>query len=1116
MDYSRRFPVLGLIFYIATFFSLSAHSQETILALEWGNPISNPDMGFNARIRSQHQLPFCEQPAPSPNELDWNNEELRGLIQSFDPGVLRFPGGTPANFWVWEDEVRDIVNTSGELEILPLCEGSLIGRSYSSNIGCGDAFSNMDFETLSEIYTNSTVTLGSYKAAMDAFRSQGIDVSEIFVLGMIDPLYYVGSPQLEYETSGMSVGQKISFMKANVISRVEAQLDKILLEYCGACSSYDAAFSFELGNELHLKRYGKFLPSSTCFDVQDICEECLPDVDFYSDLSEAVIPLIRSRFPNAKVAVNGSRDLGGEPWNQVIIDRFDSGSNQADAAMMHFYPKSFNPDSLSQELCEGLESAYDVHSVLRYQQVFTDYLFDQRNFNLFSETDMELWFTEFNNYDYSEQCELLFGTEFGDEDHTYDSGNWIHALSIFNLFNSFSHFASENEDIWSEHDRGMNITKMCMHMMFGRHREAAIRDDLQVSAAGMAIRSLMTTIQETDSFKTLLLTPPDRVLVNAQGEWQPSSIEGGIPLTSEFAYTDKHGDQVFHNTWDAYGWLFSNEDQEKLIIVNLNGFSLDLELQNLPGFSGLTHHKTYKVPKSKLSWTLDQGEESNGLNITEAMTDQSQIRIPPYSFTEISLDFTFPRPDNNGCSSSQYIEQSLWGEDNWTSYRYSGAGGNRLSCVDGATVQDIWFDFIPQSRDEVIMVRDLSDRLDLVIELYPDCDGDALACFNNYGTGVIEKAFLNDLEIGASYKFRVYTKSASPLDIDFVSVQIKTLSRGDVHPEICGNLGVDLDAEIMAVDAGQLYSSDPGIDAFRFKFISAIDGSAISYKNETQNPHILDLSQVDGLQPEQDYSVKVQHRLTTDANGIQVKLWSEFGEECLIGVENNCTAFVSAPVGLTKSMEPVNGVIDRIQLKWYKDAGQIPYSIADSAACDIEFWPVKDLSNNTPILNGMHTTLNLKRKEGQEFFKWPVKFNRSDLAPNISFKWKVRCACEYGAELMSPWSVEKFFNTPDFDRGTGIYTPIGGIPGGEDDRKPLVESLKVLDDHLQIFLSASDMEMDWSVQLTDIGGRVIRTDRMSSDGYQIKVPGLSVLRTGHYLLRISSEIGVEVRPFIIY
>ncbi|NNK79964.1 MAG: T9SS type A sorting domain-containing protein, partial [Flavobacteriales bacterium] len=161
----------------------------------------------------------------------------------------------------------------------------------------------------------------------------------------------------------------------------------------------------------------------------------------------------------------------------------------------------------------------------------------------------------------------------------------------------------------------------------------------------------------------------------------------------------------------------------------------------------------------------------------------------------------------------------------------------------------------------------------------------------------------------------------------------------------------------------------------------------------------------------------------------------------------DCSVFDTAPVDLTKSFDPVNGVQDRVQVKWFKDSPQVRYSDEDAAACDLKFWPKRNLDPVTgapvgsAIVAAPGDTINIvdmKKFQGdgvtpREIFKWPVKFRKNSDSPNarradanIRYEWQVRCACEHGAGPESPWSVVKIFNTPDFDPETGIFTPPPG------------------------------------------------------------------------------------------
>ncbi|NNK81486.1 MAG: hypothetical protein HKO93_08295, partial [Flavobacteriales bacterium] len=115
-----------------------------------------------------------------------------------------------------------------------------------------------------------------------------------------------------------------------------------------------------------------------------------------------------------------------------------------------------------------------------------------------------------------------------------------------------------------------------------------------------------------------------------------------------------------------------------------------------------------------------------------------------------------------------------------------------------------------------------------------------------------------------------------------------------------------------------------------------------------------------------------------------------FSLDCL-GSED-CSAFSSAPVDLTKSFDPVDGVQDRVQVKWYKESPQVRYSDDDAAMCDIKFWPKRDLDPVTGNPVGpayvAPDTIYIDDKvktypdgSPREIFKWPVKY-RADGANN--------------------------------------------------------------------------------------------------------------------------------------
>ena len=228
-----------------------------------------------------------------------------------------------------------------------------------------------------------------------------------------------------------------------------------------------------------------------------------------------------------------------------------------------------------------------------------------------------------------------------------------------------------------------------------------------------------------------------------------------------------------------------------------------------------------------------------------------------------------------------------------------------------------------------------------------------------------------------------------------------------------------------------------------------------------------------------------------------------------------------------------NGVQDRVQLKWYKDSPEIRYSDEDAAACDIRFWEKYDLDPSTGLPTGSAIAnpdtvilMNLKKynpdNSPREIFKWPVKYwetganNSKRAKPNKRYKWQVRCACEHGNGIESPWSDEAVFNTPNFDISTGVFNGLSMLDFGNE------EALNKLNDsslQISIYPNPSDgvfhlqSELkNYSYIVRDANGRVV------SEGTVIKGAGqldLSSQKVGIYSLEIQTNSAVIVRKIVL-
>lgn len=241
----------------------------------------------------------------------------------------------------------------------------------------------------------------------------------------------------------------------------------------------------------------------------------------------------------------------------------------------------------------------------------------------------------------------------------------------------------------------------------------------------------------------------------------------------------------------------------------------------------------------------------------------------------------------------------------------------------------------------------------------------------------------------------------------------------------------------------------------------------------------------------------------------------------------DCSAFATAPVDLTKSFDPVDGIQDRVQVKWFKESPFVRYSVEDNAACDIEYWAYRYKDNpedpwiNIPPAQRDTSSLpytTVKKNNNKELFKWPLKFRLNNgtnqVQPNHGYRWRVRCYCDQGAlidgeQVITPWSEEKFFNTPDFDPSTGIYTPPGMADNNDQDK-----SNDDLSEKVEIYPNPTDgilnlklaKTADVQYRLIDLSGRTIAEEQvLFSKESSYHLIDIQDLPTGLYMLSVQSN-----------
>ena len=183
---SRRHGLIGAIIVAALIQTSDISGEQNPTCVEWGGPQENVQLGFNTRLLRDHPEPDCMQPDWAPWRYDWGSAELRRDVADLKPTVLRYPGGTVGNYWWWANETREIIGDDGTMQTIDMCAASTIGLSQSQYIGCNGP--NLDFTADSYLsgVKKTTITLESYKEAVEYFRNEeGLVIQEMFLISLL-------------------------------------------------------------------------------------------------------------------------------------------------------------------------------------------------------------------------------------------------------------------------------------------------------------------------------------------------------------------------------------------------------------------------------------------------------------------------------------------------------------------------------------------------------------------------------------------------------------------------------------------------------------------------------------------------------------------------------------------------------------------------------------------------------------------------------------------------------------------------------------------------------------------------------------------------------------------
>ena len=631
---------LALISMLANITVLAQSSPVQLRGVHWGGYIESLPFGYNSRVVNKFEADSCLVPDTSLISDDWRNPAFRESIARLKPQLMRFPGGTAANYWYWDDEVVQVVGDNGQLQTVEICEGSFIDVPESIGIGCDAPNENFTAERFKDVLSRTTTTVSSFLETVQEYRNErGMDVQEIFVLSIFDPIYHVGSPQMAYEFGDLSPAQQRNKIAQKGAQRTLKQLSKLLEVYCDDCESYDGEVLFELGNENFLRRYGIYLPRMDCFDMPAPCDTCFTDVELYADVCEALIPIIRERFPNSKIGLAGGRvRMRGEFWNQPLLDRLGPGNAvQYDAVTIHYYPQTVADELLTPETCAGVTDNVDPAELINTYNYSSRRLIDSRGFQVFENQDTEIWLTEFNVDNRLQQCEIQTGVPIPEQGSLFYLSHWLHSIQNLAQLNSIFILNTDRGAPWFNYDFHVPVTNICMHSLFGYPAVSAIHKTGYIRASGVAALLISELLRESDRMRQVLLTASDEPLpLDDTNSLDSTAIESLAPFTRYVEPNPYNGLEEDFPVPGAFAWTFESDTSRKLLIVNMSNRFLKLDVSQIPGFefAPLQARGVYTNP-SELFTYIDNGLESAHLLHAESTFTPDSIIIPQFGFVVI-------------------------------------------------------------------------------------------------------------------------------------------------------------------------------------------------------------------------------------------------------------------------------------------------------------------------------------------------------------------------------------------------------------------------------------------------------------------------------------------------
>ena len=218
-------------------------------------------------------------------------------------------------------------------------------------------------------------------------------------------------------------------------------------------------------------------------------------------------------------------------------------------------------------------------------------------------------------------------------------------------------------------------------------------------------------------------------------------------------------------------------------------------------------------------------------------------------------------------------------------------GEEQVLC-DGTTRNAVYFSFVAQHENDLIqagthpqLTTGFPTGFDAVIQVWENCYGNLIGCYDNYGPNELERIVVGGLVPGQTYYYSVSDKNQGTSTSEEFDVSVKTYVKHKLRFNSCEILNFELGDLAFSErdDLGELYEN-PAVNVSGYGFEVSFNGDIVALATNYSSSGYMIINGNNGFQINQQYDVRVRHRVQMNANGGTNTFWSDYGESCAVGL----------------------------------------------------------------------------------------------------------------------------------------------------------------------------------------------------------------------------------------